>query len=243
MTMLGIEGFDKRAPLSIVPTIAKTRDMGFRVSALAAAALFLLGAPAWADRPQRVSPAEFGRVFRENRQALVQVKGATWKAYATGFVIGAKNEIVFGAAEAPTPVLEVLLVDGTKMAADLLGYDRDLGIGVARARDARLVPLRVSAKPGLARGDWVIAMTHDDRGRAQPFAGTVEGDLTKVSKPKDALVARVDVPGRPGSPVLSTRGELIGVALDPGKRRTRVMAIETVVPFLRMVVLADGRDQ
>jgi S1-C subfamily serine protease len=226
-----------------VPTIAKTRDMAFGVSVLASGVMSLVGATAWAEPPQRVSPAEFGRVFRENRQALVQVKGATWKAYATGFVVGARNEIVFGATEAPTPELEVILVDGTKTAADLLGYDRDLSIAVARARDARLIPLRVAAKPGLARGDWVIAMTHDDRGRAQPFAGVVEGDLTRATRPRNALIARVDVPGRPGSPVLSTRGELIGVALDPGKRRTRVMAIETVVPFLRMVVLADGRDQ
>jgi hypothetical protein len=116
-------------------------------------------------------------------------------------------------------------------------------VAVARVRDAHLVPLKVAHTPGLARRDWVICMTHDDRGRAQPFAGVVEGELTQSKKPKNALVARVDVPARPGSPVLSTRGELIGVALDHGKRRTRAVAIETVVPFLRMVVLADGRDK
>ncbi len=173
----------------------------------------------------------------------MRVKGRTWKAYATGFVVGARNEIVFGATESPTPELEVITLDGSRHAADLLGYDRDLAIAVARVRDARLVPLRVASSPGLAHGDWVIAMTHDDRGRAQPLAGVVEGSLERVSKPKDALVARVDVPGRPGSPVLSTRGDLIGMALDTGKRRTRVVAIETVVPFLRMVVLADSRAQ
>jgi S1-C subfamily serine protease len=237
-----MEGFDKTTPLSIVPTISKTPDTLFRVSAIAAIGLSL-GGTAWAERPQRVSPADFGRVFRENRQGLVQVKGSTWKGFASGFVVGAKNEIVFGATESPTPVLEVLTIDGKIHSADLLGFDRDLGLAVARVRDAHLVPLKVAHTPGLARRDWVICMTHDDRGRAQPFAGVVEGELTRAKKPKNALVARVDVPARPGSPVLSTRGELIGVALDHGKRRTRAVAIETVVPFLRMVVLADGRDQ
>ncbi len=171
------------------------------------------------------------------------MKGTTWRSYASGFVVGARNEIVFGAKESPTPELEVITVDGARHTADLLGYDRELAIGVARVRDGHLVPLRVSARPGLVRGDWVIAMTHDERGRAQPFAGVVESDLEQAAHPKGALVARVDVPGRPGSPVLSTRGELVGLALDPGRRRTRVVAIETVVPFLRMVVLADGSQE
>jgi S1-C subfamily serine protease len=227
--------FDKPPRRSIVLVILRTR-----VISLGSLLLATIVSSATGEPPKRVSPAEFGRVFRENRPSLVRVKGSTWPDYATGFVVGVRGEVVFSAIRSPTPELVVITTEGARLEADLLGYDRELAIGVLRARTpSSLVPLRVALKPGLARGDWVIALTHDERGLPEPFAGVVEGDLERSERPK-GLVARADVPGVPGSPILSTRGELVGIAVDRGARRTRVLAIEAVVPFLEAVVQANG---
>lgn len=197
-----------------------------------------------AARPTaRVSPADFGRVFQANRHALVRVKGRTWSSWATGFVVGARGEILFSALDGPTPELAVTTPEGRRLSAVLLGYDRNLGLGVARIQDGpRIVPLDV-AKESPAQGEWVIALTYDAHGRPEPFAGVVAGAFVKATrKPAGAMVARVEVPGQPGSPVLSTRGALIGVAIDRGKRRTRVLSIDSLVPFLKAVVLAEQRS-
>lgn len=205
--------------------------------------LFVSSAAA-AETPKRVSPAEFGRVFRANRHALVRVKGRTWSRWSTGFVVGARGEILFSALDGPTPELAVRTPDGTELSAVLLGYDRDLALGVARIRGGpRIAPLDVADRP-VSRGEWVIAMTHDAKGLPEPFAGVVSGSFSSSkARPKGVLVAGVDVPGQPGAPVLSTRGMLVGVAIDRGKRRTRMISVDSLVPFLKAVVLADERSR
>jgi hypothetical protein len=188
-------------------------------------------------------------VFERNRSSLVRVESGREKPrWSTGFVIGAHGEIVFGIDKIPKAEL-LIEVDGAEAKkGELLGYDLGLSLAVGRLVDAPVnaksfVALTVAGKPGLDVRGWVIAMTHDARGRAQPYAGIVDGALEADARRKTpirVLVAPVSVPGTLGSPILSLGGELVGVVIEAGDRKTRVVPIDIVAPFVKAVVL--GRD-
>lgn len=168
-------------------------------------------------------------------------------AWVTGFVIGAEGEVVFGAAQRPAPDLIVRAIDGAEYGCALLAYDRDLSLAVGRITrtsqgNPRLAPLKVASSPGLLERRWVVVMKHDSQGRAEPFAGTVEANRDAPEKTRATIpLAWVAAPASAGSPVLSTRGELVGVAIEEGKRSARVAAIESLGPFLQAAVLGVRR--
>jgi S1-C subfamily serine protease len=163
--------------------------------------------------------------------------------YATGFLIGAKGELVFGARHAPAPEIKVHTSDGKERVAKILGFDEAVKLAVAQLVDpgpADGSPLVATHRPGLSANHWVVVVMHDDKGEPAPFAGVIDGPARiEHLPPTDAprVVASIDAPGSPGSPVLSLSGELVGIVIADGKRRTRAVAIESVVPFLRAVVL------
>ncbi len=87
-----------------------------------------------------------------------------------------------------------------------------------------------------------MVLKHNRKGLPEPFAGTVESGLRRIGK-SDSKVLDVDVPGAPGSPIFSIQGALVGVALDRGRRRTRMVAIESVMPFLKGVVVGSQAER
>lgn len=164
--------------------------------------------------------------------------------WSSGFVIGAEGEIVFGIDKIPNGTVKVIADDNSELAAEVLGYDLGLSLAVARITTKRNhLALTVSERPGLFERSWVVSLTHDARGRAQPYAGVVDTALeqdTKRKTPIKVLVAQVSVPGELGAPVLSTTGELVGVVIEKGDRKTRVVPFDIVAPFVKAVVV--GRD-
>jgi S1-C subfamily serine protease len=189
-----------------------------------------------------VSPEVFGDVFRQARPSLLRVDtGDKTHPYATGFLIGAKGELVFGARHTPAAEFLVRAADGKDHAAKLLGFDEAVKLAVAQIVDAgHTEPLVPAHRARLSANRWVVVVMHDDKGEPAPFAGLVDGPpRIEHLPPTDAprVVAAIDAPGSPGSPVLSIEGELVGIVIADGKRRTRAVAIESVVPFLRQVVL------
>lgn len=198
------------------------------------------------SKPPAVAPLSFGRVFEANRSSLLRVDSGREKPrWSTGFVIGAEGEIVFGIDKIPERELSIELDGGPPQKGELLGYDLGLSLAVGRFRaipadQKSYVALRVARRPGLDVKSWVIALTHDARGRAQPYAGIVDGALERDAKRKTpiaVLVAPVSVPGTLGSPILSVGGELVGVVISGGDRKTRVVPIDIVAPFVKAVVL------
>lgn len=184
-------------------------------------------------------------MFETNRSSLVRVESGKEKPrWSTGFVIGARGEIVFGIDKIPKQELTIE-VDGASKKGELLGYDLGLSLAVGRISGVdSSSALHVAAKPGLDERTWVIALTHDVHGRAQPYAGVVDGALERDKKrktPVEVLVAPVSVPGTLGSPILSVGGELVGVVIEGGDRKTRVVPFDIVAPFVKAVVL--GRDR
>jgi hypothetical protein len=157
----------------------------------------------------------------------------------TGFVIGARGEIVFGVDGAPTADLTVITDDGRERPARLLGFDRGLSLAVAIVAGLSEVPLR-SARPVRLRPEtWVVILGHDAKGRAEPHAGVVAMGPTRG---KGGLVyAIAEVPGEPGCPVLTGSGDLAAIAIRRGKRRVRIVPLDHVAPFLERVVLGVDR--
>jgi S1-C subfamily serine protease len=216
------------------------------LAALAALALAEAPARAGEPRPRAVSPEVFGDVFRATRSALVRIStGDPVHPYGTGFLIGARGEVVFGAKKAPAvgSWIEVATADGRSRSATVLGFDEAVKLAVARiagddGSPMATEPLRVARTPGLADSVWVVVLVYEDKGFPAPYAGLVDGPPeVKKLKGQPRLLARVDAPGAIGSPVLSIDGTLIGVVVDEGKRRSRAIAIESLTPFLKAVVL------
>jgi hypothetical protein len=143
-----------------------------------------------------------------------------------------------------------MLDDGRELEAELLGFDLGLSLAVGRASknavggEKYFEPLKVAPTSGLIERRWLLTLTHDEKGRPQPYAGIVEVgpklDLTRRTPLGEVTIAEVGVPSRRGSPVLSPEGELVGVALIEGERRTHVAPVEIVIPVVKAVVV--GRD-
>ncbi|CAN0557534.1 unnamed protein product, partial [Laminaria digitata] len=169
--------------------------------------------------------SQFGRVFRANRSALVRVRcekpGARW---ADGVVIGAKGEVLLGVSPCLTPTMRVMTADGLERAAQVLGFDRKLGVAVARLEAAsapRLVPPRVNLKAKLVPDQWMVVLTHDKKGQPTSHAGQV---ARRTKGPR----VPVDVPGRVGSPLFSAQGALVGISVTRGRRRVQVRPVASL---------------
>lgn len=165
------------------------------------------------------------------------------RPFATGFLIGAQGEFIFGARGSPLKTLAVITSDGIERTATLLGLEPSLGLAVGRIDgDPVAPPLNAAAGRALALEQWVVVLQHDAQGVAEPFAGVVERSAQRtLLGPRDQqarfAVARVAAPGVPGSPVLSLRGELVAVVFEEGARKTRVVMLDSVLPFLRSTIL------
>ncbi|MBI2374464.1 MAG: trypsin-like peptidase domain-containing protein [Deltaproteobacteria bacterium] len=199
--------------------------------------------------PEPVSPTVFGEVYRTNKGSLLIAKPAGPDGIATtGFLLGAEGEILIGADRPPLGEFGVVLDEELTFTAKLLRHDAELGLAVAKlvgveARSLPRLPLRAAKKRGLGSQTWTVVITHGANGSSEPFAGIVEAPPAirgrKAWKKKGALIANVAAPGRVGSPVLSARGELVGVVVGPGKRRVEVVSLKSLLPFLREAVLGQ----
>jgi hypothetical protein len=207
-----------------------------RVTARTALALAALaGAPDLAlARPARSHPSSFARVFEENQSRVVSVELPSGSA--AGFVVGAEGEVVFGAAARPPPEVRVEGAFASRRAA-LLGHDAAMGLAVARLEGGLpgpVTPVRVAAPVALPADTWVVVLRPDRRGRPEPFAGVVGRGASR------GATLPVEVPGAVGAPIFSTDGALLGVSLAHGARRTRMLPVAALLPFLRAVVLGGA---
>ncbi|MBK6684641.1 MAG: hypothetical protein IPG45_09205 [Deltaproteobacteria bacterium] len=195
--------------------------------------IFVLGEVARAEGPEASAPLQFGRVYAENKAAVIRVKARPDGPWATGVLVGAGGEVVFSAPRGPAGVPAGLSSEGQDLAGELLGYDRSLALGVARfpSLAGAVRPVQVAGASGLTKDRWVVTIRYNAKGLLEPFAGVVE------AAGRGQGPAKIMVPGQPGSPILSKDGELLGLVQDVGERSTRALPLERFVPFLKAVVL------
>ena len=181
-----------------------------------------------------VSPYQFRRVAERHRSSLVQVRDvSTPTRWRTGFLIGARGEIVFGSRKRPQEKLRWRTKDNKEHAARLLAYDPKLRLAVARGPiQARVVPLMPAEDPRMRPKRWVVTFRHGRKGRAVPHAGT-------VSKKRKRWGRVVEVPGQLGAPVLDLKGGLLGVVRTGGRRKAVVLPMDRILPFLKKAVLGE----
>ena len=187
-----------------------------------------------------VSPGVFGQVFQGNKASVLLVKTSdSNELFTTGFVVGARGEVLFGLAGRKKPTqISVKTSTGAWLKAQVLATNPKLGLGLARlqgSRPGRFAPLGIGASEVLRPENWLVVLAHDkEKQESEPFAGTLRA---RVRKKGQALQLELDIPGDRGSPVLTTGGKWVGVVHRPGRRNSTAWTVETVVQFLRGVAL------
>ena len=182
-----------------------------------------------------VSPYQFRRVFERHRSSLVQVRDVSRPTgWRTGFLVGARGEMVFGSRRRPQKVLKWRGDDGVVRSAKLLSYDKRLRLAVARGPILpRVVPLLPADDPKLRTERWVVTLRYGKKGKAIPHAGV-------VSKRKKSGGRIVEVHGQLGAPVLDVQGGLLGVVRGGNRRHAVVLPMKRILPFLKKAVLGES---
>ncbi|MER5651270.1 trypsin-like peptidase domain-containing protein [Streptosporangium sp. NPDC002524] len=135
----------------------------------------------------------------------------------SGFVIDGAGHLLTNAhVLAGGASVTVVLGDGRRLPATVVGTDEAYDLAVLRVDDARgLVPAELGRSADLAVGDQVLAI-----GSPLGLAGTVTGGIVSAldrqvrlgGRGQTALQTDASInPGNSGGPLVNARGEVIGV--------------------------------
>lgn len=198
------------------------------------------------------APSSFVELVRDGRAAVVSIHAATPvksgpaamfpgapptssdTALGTGFLIEAGGAHVLTSDHVIADVgeLRIALADGSAHPARIVGRDPRLGLAVLAVDAPRLPTLRLADSDQVEVGEWVVVLGNPFGDEVTAAAGLVSatgrdaaGSLVAGSAlgfraylQLDARVHR----GNTGGPVLSTAGEVIGLALATADRPTEL---------------------
>ncbi|MBP8805314.1 MAG: trypsin-like peptidase domain-containing protein [Kofleriaceae bacterium] len=194
------------------------------------------------------APVSFVDVVRDARPAVVAIKSPTPvksgpaamfpgapptaadPALGTGFLIAAGGSFVVTNDHIVADVADVrvVMVDGTELPARVVGRDPRLDLALLAVEAPRLPALRLGDSDQLAVGEWVVALGNPFGDEVTAAAGIVSAtgrDAAATLVPGPAMGFRtflqVDARihrGNSGGPILSTAGEVVGVAVATGDR-------------------------
>lgn len=194
------------------------------------------------------APVSFVDVVRDARAAVVSIRSATPvksgpaamfpgappassdPALGSGFLIAAGGSFVVTNDHVVADVSDVRigLVDGTELPARVVGRDPRLDLALLAVDAPRLPALRLGDSDAIEVGEWVVVLGNPFGDEVTASAGIVsatgrEAAASLVPGPAmgfrtflqvDARIHR----GNSGGPVLSTAGEVLGVAVATGDR-------------------------
>lgn len=217
------------------------------------------------------APASFVEIIEDAAPAVVAIRSTTPvrsgpasmypgappaaadTALGTGFVIehGGRRVLTNDHVIADAPALVVAFPDGTEVPARVLGRDPRLDLALLAIDHPRSPALRLADAEDVAVGEWAVVL-------GNPFGDEVTASVGIVSATGRAaagslvpgpaqgfrtflqLDARVHR-GNSGGPVLSTAGEVLGLAVATGDRPTE-LAFAIPAARIREVLAPLERD-
>lgn len=194
------------------------------------------------------APSSFIELVRDARGAVVSIHAATPVksgpaamfpgapptssdvALGTGFLVeaGGTHVLTNDHVLADVDQLSVVLVDGSEHKARVVGRDARLDLAVLAVDAPRLATLHLGDSDELEVGEWVVALGNPFGDEVTASAGIVSatghdapGSIVAGNPLGFRSYIQVDARihrGNSGGPVLSTAGEVIGVAVATGDR-------------------------
>jgi S1-C subfamily serine protease len=202
---------------------------------------------------ERVSPAVVnievhsrqGSASRSDPRLAPDVRGhgSGFLLTPDGFLV-TNSHVVYGAAQ-----LLVTLADGRREEAELIGDDPDTDVAVVRMPAPQLVPARLGDSDRIRVGQLVVVIGHPYGFQCAVPAGVVSTLGRSLRSQSGRLIDKViqtDAalnPGNAGGPLVTSRGEVIGVhtaVMLPAQGLCFAIGI-TMATFVAGRLIKDGR--
>jgi serine protease Do len=185
------------------------------------------------DIAQAFPARALSRAFAAVAQAIapsvvrLEVNGAKEEATGSGIIIDTRGDVVTSrhlfdgwapASGGEADAIAVVLRDGRKVAAELVGIDAGSDVAVVRMRQAPsdLSAARFGDSDGASVGEWVLAVGSplglDQTISAGIISGRPEGDEEGSHSPRRYLLTDANInPGDSGGPLVDLDGEVVGL--------------------------------
>ena len=185
---------------------------------------------------------ELGGLVSGVKRSLVQVKSGE-RGGGAGSIWHPDGLIVTNAHVVRTRTPQVVLPDGTRLAARVLAHDRHLDVAALSVAETGLPSIELGDSRTLQPGQWVTALGHPWGIHAAATGGVVIGvgpDLTEMlleMPPDDRELIVVGLqlrPGYSGGPLVDDQGRLVGLnTMMVGPEVGVAVPVQVVKKFLR----------